>query len=237
VSDKEPDWRIKIRHLMLTPFADSVRVMEVINVENPSDRAWPGKTGADGKKQTFTLQLPKGAKDVRVFTGFDECCRMNGEAVVNVLPLMPEVAQYQLQYTVPAVNGKVDLSILAPANTDRTTVFAPEDGSLIAAAGLETMPVRNTEKGGKTRYFKSQSNKAGEVLTLSVTNLPNVRSDAGHEGHGPDCEHNKTATAQEGKPVQVAGMSNDGKVYAGTAMAIVLLVGVAFLFKPTAKKR
>jgi hypothetical protein len=49
-TEQAPDWFVHMRHIMAQPGADGLNVIDMVSVQNPSDRAWIGS--ADANRQT-----------------------------------------------------------------------------------------------------------------------------------------------------------------------------------------
>ena len=224
-TEEQPEWKIKIRHVMVQPYKDGVQVMEMMGIENPTDRSWIGKADPiTGKRATLSVPLPKGAKNVQMMSGFhNTCASVLGDRIVDTDPFVPETSQYQIGYIVPAINGKVDLSVAAPAGIDRMMLFVPDDGSSVSAIGMEDLGAKENDRGGKTHYYKAQGAKAGDSIGVTLTNLPDK---ALASGEGEDGAAATNALSNDKTP----------QILAGVGAVLILFIGIAFLFKPSHRK-
>jgi hypothetical protein len=171
-SEEQPAWQIRMQHIMLQPTTDGVQVMEMMAVENPTDRAWIGKAGADGKRTTTVFPLPAGATDVQLVGGFREnSVKTEAGRIVNSMALTPGASQFRIVYTLPVKDGKAELALTTPAAIGHLMAFVPDDGSTVIAKGLEAGGVANMGNG-KTRFYKAQELAAGATITLSLSNIP-----------------------------------------------------------------
>ncbi|CAN5436703.1 hypothetical protein BH10PLA1_BH10PLA1_06080 [soil metagenome] len=221
-TEVQPAWSIKIRHVMVSPQADGATVMEMMSIESPIDRVWVGQIGADGRRVSLSLPLPKGATDVKLLSGFEEgFVSVANDRVIDAAALMPGTTAMQLQYRVPAVSGVVDLTTSAPASIDRMMLFVPDDGSSTTAAGLESLGAKPNDRGGTTRYYKGQSIQAGSIVGVTLSKLPKTTKADG------DVEGVATPTA-----AHLPGMGNMPQIVGGVGAVLILFVGAAILLKP-----
>lgn len=221
-TEVQPAWRIKIRHVMVSPQADGATVMEMLSVESPIDRVWVGQLGADGRRVSVSLPLPKGATDVKLLSGFEEgFVSVANDRVIDSAALMPGTTAMQLQYRVPAAGGAVDLTTSAAAPIERMMLFVPDDGSSATAAGLESLGAKPNDRGGMTRYFKGQSILAGTSIGVTLSKLPQITKAEG------DVEGAAAPAA-----TQLPGMGKTPQIVGGVGAVLILFVGAAILLKP-----
>ena len=142
-------------------------MIDMLEIENPTDRAWVGSLDAAGIRSTFTLRLPESAIDVQAGGGFDEKTQLQAGKVINSGALVPGITEYQLQYTVPLKTGALNSLAVAPAKVDTMMVFFPNDGSTVSADGLQGPETINMGSGAM-RYFKGENLTAGKDVKLSV---------------------------------------------------------------------
>jgi hypothetical protein len=220
-TEDAPKWSVSMQHVMLEPSVDGVRVMEMLSITNPTDRAWIGKPSADNKRTTLTLALPQGAKDVQFSGGFHDCCVKVVEGkIVDSMALLPGTAQYRLVYTLPVSDGKAALALTTAAAVKHFMVFLPDDGSKVDAQGIGDVGVADMG-GGKTRFFKAADLPAGADLKLSISGIKATASAYG-----------KTTGGKAGGSAQTA------KLVAGVGgLAIFLVGGMLVMFKaPRSRK-
>jgi hypothetical protein len=228
-TDQPVAWEVRMRHMMLQPTAAGVQVVDMLAIDNATDRAYigaPGSDGADGRRLTFALPIPAGARDVKLVNGFHDCCsKVENGFVLNTMAIVPGTTQYQLTYFVPQTDGKADVTAAAPAVTKHFIAFAPDDGTTITATNLET---GTTNMGnGTTRYFKANSVPADQVLTVRVTGVPtksppapaDLRGDAGRTAGSSAASAARMDTARVAKTV------------AGLGGLLIFLIGGAWFFR------
>ena len=160
-TETQPAWQIRMQHVMLQPTTDGVQVMEMLAVENPTDRAWIGKAGPDGKRATTVFPLPASAANVQLVGGFHEPgVKIESDRIVNSMALTPGTSQFRVVYTVAVKDGKTDVSLTAPVAVSHAMFFVPDDGSAVTAQGLESGGVADMGNG-KTRFYKATDVAAG----------------------------------------------------------------------------
>lgn len=207
-TDQEPQWSIRMRHLILHRHNDGLRVTEMLVVHNPTDRAWVGRPLDEKRRTTLVLPLPAGAQKVALENGFHECCTQIADGrLTNTMALMPGMTHFQLSYTVPARDGKAQLTVAAPAPVKQFMVFVPDDGSTVVTEGLEAAGTSKTEKGS-TRFYRATTQPAGAVASIALSGI-------------------KSAA-----PAGGADISTTAQIIGGAGAVIILLVAAAlFLFK------
>jgi hypothetical protein len=228
-TDQPVGWEVRMRHVMLHPSREGVQVIDMLAIDNATDRAFigaAGSDGADGRRMTFALPIPAGARDVKLVSGFHDCCsKVEHGYVASTMAIVPGTTQYQLTYFVPQRDGKTEVTTSAPAVTKHFIAFAPDDGTTITASGLET---GTTDMGGgTTRYFKASAVPADQVLKMVVSGAPTKSP--------PATEMRGDASRTGGSPVAVAGATMDpariAKTVAGLGGLLIFLIGGAWFFR------
>jgi len=216
ITDKAPDWQVRMRHVMLSRTEGGLQVMEMMAVDNPTDRAWSGNATPDGKRTTFSVNLPTGAKEIKLQGGWRESQTLiDGTKLTNLAPLSPGQTQYQLTYMLPADAGRAEVAIVSPTLVKTLMVFVPDDGTAVKAQGVE-LAGSNDMGTGKTRSYRATDVAAGQEVKLAISGITNPVQNTANSGT------DTTTIAQ---------------IVAGTGAAVILLIGVAFLFMKSAPKR
>jgi hypothetical protein len=211
-TDQVPAWTVQMRHVIVEPFGDAVNVVEMLAIQNPTDKAWTGVAdSSSGKRATFTLPLPQGATNITLSGGFHDCCvNTDGGKLTNTMALIPGVTQYQVAYSVPAKDGKATLTAAAPAPVKQMMVFVRGEHPSVVAQGMEGPKTANMGNGDVT-YFTATDLEAGKEvkLTVAAAGVP-VRKAAA-----------PGSTAATGQIV---------KALAGAGGLLILVLGGAFMF-------
>jgi len=217
-TDTLPQLAIGMRHLIVTQVPKGVRVEEILMIDNPSDRAYAGKPGPDGKKVSFSLPLPAGASNLELSAQMHDCCNaIKGDQLVSNMPLNPGETQYSFAYTVPASGGKATLGLSAPAPVNHLMLLLPDDGTTVTPSGLTSTGVRDLGKG-KKRIYKAATQPAGQVASLTIEGL-------GQGGPG-------AAVARA-----AMGASGIAKAVAGVGLVLILVVGLVVVLIRSAKAK
>lgn len=227
-TDRDPGWEVRMRHVMLQATDEGVQVMDMIAVDNASDRSFIGATGPDGARVTFALPIPANAKDVKFMEGFDDCCtKVKDGALVNAVAITPGTNQYQYTYFVPAVDGKAELFAAAPTVTKHLMIFAPEDGTTVTATGGGVESGVTDMGGRKVRYFKAGGVAANAKVTVSVSGKPNKAVGAASTAG--------TGGAVAASPFASADPAQLAKAVAGVGALLIVLFGGAVMLRKPAK--
>jgi hypothetical protein len=215
VTDKQPQWAVQARHLMIDPTPQGLNVIEMIAFQNPTDRSWLGNSRPDGTKATFSIDLPANATNVRL-DGPSDGIKVDKNSIVAVTPMQPGVCQLQITYNVPAgVDGKVVLPIVNPTAVSRLMCFINENGSTATAEGLVSGGAQAMPNGAKTLMFTGHDLKVGQKATLTVV-LPKPAKASSENAPGSNSVY-------------------FAKVVAAVGSGIVLVAGTGYvLFRPAA---
>ena len=232
-TETAPAWTVKMQHVMLEPTVDGVRVIEMLAVENPTDRAWVGgPAGADGKRRTLAFALPTGAKDVSFGGALHDCCTVIEQGkVFDSMALVPGVSQYRIGYTVPVEKGKADIAFATVAPVKHLMVFLPDDGSTVSADGMGDAGVADMG-GGKTRFYRATDVAAGTAVKLSISGIT-ARAAATATG-----DASGTGAVARAAAVNTRSSAQTAKLIAGAGgLTIFVVGGMLLMFKaPKSKK-
>jgi hypothetical protein len=195
LTDEEPMWKVRMRHVMLSPApdgSDGLHVTEVMMVENLGDRTWAG-TIRPGFERPITTEftLPDGAMGVSIGRGFhDWCCTTlekvpgssNGSrhALLNHLPIMPGATEMIFSYILPARRGAATIDIAAPnapGGVDQVMVLVPEQLNATSVIGLTASGADQMGQTPVTRYMAAGVAR-GETVSLTLTGLTSTGDSA-----------------------------------------------------------
>lgn len=228
-TDRDPGWEVRMRHVMLQPTADGVQVMDIMAIDNASDRSFIGVSNADNSRVTFVMPLPAGVKDVKFLEGFDDCCtKVVDGKLVNSVAVLPGTNQYQLTYFVPMTNGKTDLIAAAPTVTKQLMILAPDDGTTVTADGAGVEAGATDMGGRKVRYFKAGGVAKDAQVKVTVTGKPTKVAGA---AAAPGGAAGTTAVS----PFAGADVAQLAKAVAGVGGLLIVLFGGALLFRKPMK--
>ena len=170
VTDVAPDWKIQMRHVMLSTSGGHLSVNEILQIVNPAQRTWTGAPQPEGKPRTTSLVLTEGAHDLTLGRGFhDWCCTTFAEGeLINHLPLMPEVTEISFRYLLPAGQDAAVLDVQAPVPVQHLMIIIPEEINAAPIAGLESAGGSTI---GETRvnFFVATDLAADERVSVALT--------------------------------------------------------------------
>jgi hypothetical protein len=210
-TEQEPQWQIRMRHLILHNAPEGLHVTEMLAVESLGDRAWVGRKNDDGSRTTLVLPLPPGATGIQFREGFDDCCtKIDNGRLLHTMPLTPGLAQYQIGYTIPARDGRAQITVAAPAAVKHLMIFVPDDGSTVTADGLELVtPAKGNES--KSRFYKAVNQTPGQMASMTITGM-------------------MAPAADKASPDAPASTSDVVKMVVGAGGILIVLVAVALMF-------
>lgn len=169
-----PAWRIPMRHLIATQTPQGVRVVEMLAVDNPSDRTW---TGSDEHEEgaTLVLRLPVGATGIQAGDGFSEdSLHFHNGTLLNVSPMTPGLTTYQFAYFIPVEDGKVHIPVTSPVATQQLMVFVPDDGTQIKTNGLQVAKESRKTEDGMMRMLSAAGLPGGQVASVTIIGAPDT---------------------------------------------------------------
>jgi len=213
-----PAWKIPMRHLIATQTPQGVRVVEMLAVENPSDRTW---TGIDAQEEgaTLVLRLPVGATGLEAGDGFSEdSLHFHNGTLFNLSPMPPGLTTYQFAYTIPVEDGKVHIPVISPVTTQQLMVFVPDDGTQLKTSSLQVAKESRKTEGGMMRMLSAAGLPGGQVASVTIIGAPD--------------------TVIASSPKESWSMP---QILGVTTVSIVLVGGIAFMLlkpvKPQAGKK
>jgi hypothetical protein len=173
-TDQRPDLKIQMRYVRADATAGGLHIADMMIVNNPTDRAWLGTAGPDGKRSAMWVALPAGVKDIEMDGEFHSCCaRVEGGKVVSSAPLVPGQSQFGLAYLVPGDGGRAVATIDAPLPVRGMTVMVPEPQvDSIRVEGLEKSKTFPAKEDVVLRSFKGEGILPGQKIVLTMTGLP-----------------------------------------------------------------
>ncbi len=178
-TDRMPAWRVKARHMVLTPAGAGFRVREMVVQDNPTDRAWTGQADPDGIIATLDLTLAPNTGKVDLEDGFTQgATHLNERRLRSSLPLMPGDTAYRFGYSIPVLNGQAVLDIEAPAATGQLLVVVPEGVGKVSVEGLE---VGQAMQMGPSlmRMYTARDVPAGRKVRLTIAVPGDAKGKAG----------------------------------------------------------
>jgi hypothetical protein len=232
VTDQEPAWEVRMRHVILEPRPDGLAVTEMISVFNPADRAWTGAAGGGnggaGKPTTLAITLPAGATDVKAGSPPADVGTFADGRVVYAAAMVPGATDYQIRYVLPAKDDAAEVTLVAPAATGSLFVFLPDDGTTVTSAALKKVETKPGMKlRANSRFYTAAPQKAGERLSFTVSGLRAAKPAAA----APPRDDDGLATTGEpaAPPADASGIPEVAKMVATVGVATVLVTGVAYI--------
>lgn len=246
-TDQEPAWQVRMRHVIVEPSREGLKVTDMISVFNPADRSWTGKPVEGGKPVTLAIALPATATNVSAGGAFHDCCvKVVDGKLIYSMPMLPGGADFQIHYVVPAKDDAAEVALVAPAATGSLFVFIPEDGSVLTSKDLKVVEAKpGARLRANSRFYTAPGQKTGERVTFTVSGLKGLKAAAATTPFYAAEDGSATADAGGIASPATAGVTSNisgvAKVAAGAGAAAVVAVGVAILVfkspKPVGVKR
>ncbi len=201
-----PAWSVAMRHALVERGSSGVlNVSEMVVVDNRGDRTWTGETPDEkGKACTVRLELPAGARKVRLISGFHGwCCTKFEASELSVwMPLMPGKCTFEFGYEVPVSGDTMEMRFGAGVTTDHLMMFAREEGFAAGSLGSGIMEVEVADQSFG-RLLQGKGVEAGDRAGLVLTGL------------APAIPDSTAADRALGGPLAWAGLIAVGAGFAG----------------------
>ncbi|HIE27536.1 TPA: carboxypeptidase regulatory-like domain-containing protein [Candidatus Poribacteria bacterium] len=167
VSDDDSKIQAAAYHLILEPMDDGLYVTEYIIMANSGNTSF--LTSLDSKNEVgFSLQLPKGYRNINFQQGFMECCvSVEGNTLLYSHATQPGMTTFIFSYQMPP-QKKIDLSRQLSFNTGK--LFALVSGAQFT---LTSTVLENTNEQAKmqnktyAKYIASGLSK-GQIVDLQL---------------------------------------------------------------------
>jgi hypothetical protein len=145
-----------------------VNVLEILAIENDSDRAYVG----DESGAVLLLPIPRDATDVRPEPGFDYGqLRIDGNVLISTGPVLPGSHNPMISYAIPYEGRSATLSIGVAMPTATLRVLVEEGTYDISSQTLS--PAGTVDIGGGRYDVLSVDRPViGDTLTVRVSGLP-----------------------------------------------------------------
>jgi hypothetical protein len=234
VTDREPAWQVRMRHVIVEPTRDGLNVTEMISVFNPSDRSWTGRATGAGKPVTLELALPPTATNLKAGGAFHErFVKVENGKLLNSMAMLPGGADFQVHYVIPAVEkDRAEVTLWAPATTGSLYVFLPQDGTVVTSDELRLVEAKaGAQLRANSRFYTAPPQNAGDVIKFTVSGLKGLKaaSAAAVSPYGGD---DAAASPSAGTGGATAGIPRLAKVVGAVGAGAILTVGTAVvLFK------
>jgi hypothetical protein len=145
-----------------------VNVLEILAIENESDRAYVG----DESGAVLRLAMPRDATDIRPEPGFDYGqLRIDGNVLISNGPVLPGSHNPMISYAIPYEGRSATLSIGVAMPTATLRVLVEEGTFDISSQTLN--PAGTVDIGGGRYDVLSVDRPViGDTLTVRVSGLP-----------------------------------------------------------------
>ncbi len=176
----DPGVKVTLEHMLFEvdqSGGGQLIVLDVVNLNNPSDRAYTGKPGADGSPAAaLKFSLPANASGLQPYTGLDPSrLTSTADGFQSTDPVTPGVNTIAFMYLLPYdESGTVNFQRAVSVPTDRITV-------LVQQVQNANVTVDSTQFTGWTQTSQNGENfnmgsygpaDVGTTLSLNINGLP-----------------------------------------------------------------
>ncbi|MDO8491204.1 MAG: hypothetical protein Q7T04_04225 [Dehalococcoidia bacterium] len=172
-TDSDAFISILLGHVVFFQDEDVLEVKEFYLVVNSADRTYTGsqQVTPDGRKQTMSLSLPKGATNVKYTNGLtDLTTAAGGDGLLSTLPIMPGMNGVGYTYELNNSSDKYTFTKKIPQGIAQIDLLAEGKEKEIAGEGL-TVEEPLDVQGIAYAHASKQNLAAGDVLTVQLSRL------------------------------------------------------------------
>jgi len=223
-TDEQPDWEVKVRHVIARNGPHGVEVTEMMLLHSPAKRAWRGESGGEGERPvTFELNIPKNAKFVQFGPKTDPAMmEIKPGKIISHAPLVPGDNELAIGFVLPPDDGKVSLDIGMPTRVGHMMLFVEDDGTDVTVEGMAGGKTMQGH-GGKAMKVYTANNVAKDAdvsLTIEGITTPAPTQPEGAAG-APVPVPNETNVAASTAPKWIAGIGGAGILLVALGMVVL----------------
>lgn len=170
---------VTMQHIILTPGRGTLHVKEVLVFANRSRYTYTGHapTGQPGKNIVLQVDVPDNATEPQFGGDLMACCAVvSDNHIFDTMEFKPGVRQEVVSYVVPYKGNETTVVKKIVHPTAEVDVFIPEDSGTLRAAGFSSMGSFQI-RGQTYQRFSTANFDKGDVLTLTLAELPNAPRD------------------------------------------------------------
>ncbi len=174
-TDQEPDWQVKMWHVVFNITPDGIQVIHMMVAQNPTDRAWLGAVDSEGNRYSVVLRHPKGAHSIKMGGALHtHNTRLLDDAVASTATLMPGTSMYRIEYVLPVTESDVTIPLTTPAKVTQLRVFFPDDPVLkLHSESLKSLGQGRYELSGErtVEVFAASDLPGGKQINMVISGI------------------------------------------------------------------
>ncbi|HEX9075024.1 MAG TPA: hypothetical protein VF932_04565 [Anaerolineae bacterium] len=220
--------KITQTHFVFDVQTRQFNVLQIVAVQNSTDRAYIGPPGSGVGPHRTTIGLPflPGAQNLQFDNPAADDSTLRGtESLSYTLPIVPGndqiVYTYQLPFTPPTYN----FSLKMPFDTDKFRILLADVGGTIQSSQLTAPAPFPTQSGQKFILSSMDNVKAGTVVSANFVNLPATVAD-----QTPSTANPATAPAP-------SAINNNMQLVGGVVLGIAAVAALGLLVYPIIRRR
>lgn len=211
-------------HLVFDVQTREFNVLQVVAIQNTSDRTYIGSTASGPHRITLQLPFLQGASTIEFDNPAATDSTLRGsEFLAYALPIPPGDDQIVYNYTLPFEPPTYGLNLKMPYDVDKLRVLLADVGATIQSTQLSAPSNFPTQSGMQFIVSSADNIKAGTVVSAAFNNLPTTVGSATPETN--------PAT------VPAATANNNLQIIGGVVLGIATLAAVALLAYPIIRRR
>ncbi len=165
--------RVTQTHFVFDVQTRLFNILQIIAVQNNTDRTYIGASSAGPHRLTLTLPLLPGAQNVQFDNPEADDTTLRGEtAMTYTLPFVPGMDQIVYNYSVPYSPPTYDFNVKLDFDTDRFRILFSDVGATLAGPQLSAASPFPTQSGQKFLLSSADNLKAGTTVSATFSNLP-----------------------------------------------------------------
>ena len=220
--------KITQTHFVFDVQTRQFNVLQIVAIQNSTDRAFIGPPGSGVGPHRTTIGLPflPGAQNLQFDNPAADDSTLRGtESLSYTLPIVPGndqiVYTYQLPFTPPTYN----FSLKMPFDTDKFRILLADVGGTIQSSQLTAPAPFPTQSGQKFILSSMDNVKAGTVVSANFVNLPATVAD-----QTPSSANPATTPA-------ATSINNNMQLVGGVVLGIAAVAALGLLVYPIIRRR
>ncbi len=172
-TDKDADISVKMHHVFVGLEAGTLRVQEIMVLENHGNRVYVGSRELEpGKREVLRISLPKKAAAFEPLRGLMSCCIVQGEdGFIDTMDIKPGRKEIRFSYKVDYGSSRYTLSKMLYAKTESIDFLIPDKG-IKAKSDLLEFRGSMGNPGQRFLHLRGKDLVKGSQIVLELRGLP-----------------------------------------------------------------
>jgi hypothetical protein len=212
-------------HVVFDVQTREFNVLQIVAVQNTTDRTYVGGTGFGPHRVTLTLPFLQGGQNIEFDNPAANDSTLRGSDTMSyTLPVVPGGDQIVYNYTLPFNPPTYQFNMKLPFDTDKFRILLSDVGGTIQSTQLTSPTPFPTQNGMQFILSSADNVKAGTTVNATFANLPATVA-------APPPSSANPAIAP------TSAVNNNLQVVGGVVLGVAALAAIGLLLYPVVKRR